>query len=824
MIKIANRIRFGICLFYSLFLSFAPYSTFSFVSAQNNNINAQSLDTIAGYSTIIQSSIGKSNTEVTFKIEKPDGGIIKLFGVTNPEGKINIEFLGYHTKHAGLYKIYTYYSNESPSDISPSFTVYPDTVSLSNSSLTSSETSLSAGTDNHSFVIVRLRDKYNNPISDHQVTLISSRPNDKIVNLSTVSDKNGELNFKISSIKAGISTFIATDLNTNTTLNDRLEIVFYKETSSTLPIGGNELLLAELLAEDGNNSLITANSSTTNNIASNTFGTVDHFKINIEDQAEINQEINVSIIAQDINNNIVKDYTGDISFAVNTDENATLPSDYKFTESDQGQKIFSLGIKFTMLGKHVFQVFDKSNWEIIGEKEVEVIPEKAPIDPTTQTLQITSPSNGLKTSQTLIFLSGVGKPNTNIFVFMDDQKIGEVDVSSNGDFTFTAKNLTEGLHNFYVLENTSGTGEKSNVINVELDITYPILETFEINPEGLIKVKSSYHVKLISEAGLDEASIVVNGIKEVLLENNFNPGTYEGTFIAPDKEGSYPIQTILIDSLQNKSELDPHHILQVFKEEIVPIVTGLVADTTGLNNQVKLTWSKVDNYSKKINNYKIYFGKDINNLNKSITTTNNNPNFIIKDLESNTKYYFAITAIDEEGIESLSQSSITTATTKVVIIPLKAISSDSQVTLNWNSFPNINAQKYRIYYGTKSRKYTDFIETESNNTSYVVSHLQNGTSYYFIVAPINQSGEVEKIFTSEAQGAPVLSFELPDNKNKIPILPTAPVLKPVAPPLPPVVHQYPPQSDSGPEVLWVIISSFLFVGIVYRIKNKVIVS
>ena len=69
------------------------------------------------------------------------------------------------------------------------------------------------------------------------------------------------------------------------------------------------------------------------------------------------------------------------------------------------------------------------------------------------------------------------------------------------------------------------------------------------------------------------------------------------------------------------------------------------------------------------------------------------------------------------------------------------------VTLSWNPNSEPDLGGYKIYYGTKSRKYEMPIDVE-NSTVYTLSGLEKGTIYYFAVTAYDLSGN-ESGFSEE---------------------------------------------------------------------------
>jgi Fibronectin type III domain len=64
----------------------------------------------------------------------------------------------------------------------------------------------------------------------------------------------------------------------------------------------------------------------------------------------------------------------------------------------------------------------------------------------------------------------------------------------------------------------------------------------------------------------------------------------------------------------------------------------------------------------------------------------------------------------------------------------------AQVTLAWDPVADSSLQGYKVYYGTASRNYPTSIDVR-NVTTYQVTGLGGGTTYYFAVKSHNSSGE-----------------------------------------------------------------------------------
>lgn len=757
--------------------------------------NVSSSDTISGYSALIKTSQIEANTEIDFLVKKPNEAEIKLQAKTNSAGFAETEIFGYNTKKAGLYTISAKRKTEQIYTNQNSFRVYADTLSSSQSILSSDKTTASGDGSEKVYLTVTLTDKYRNAISNHQVKLISSRPEDEItLSSQSISDANGSVVFELTSRYPGISVYSAFDVNTGITLDDRIKIVYFTPYDNNLPIGGN-YLQADIFSSD----------NTDSNVEEIISGPVKYFDITILDEVPVNTAQTIKITARDSNQNIAKDYTGTILFATPDDENATLPSEdgeFTFSDTDRGEFTFNLAMTFTKLGMQDVQVFDSDDWSIKGEQKINVVEQNGSSqtpDPV-GTLEIKTPTDNSELSTKTINVLGKGSANDQLKIFDNDVKIGETEVDSDGVFTFTATTLSEGLHVIYA----KGVEDVSSSINITIDSTPPVIDSFTINPEGEIETSSSYKITIQSEPNLRTIQVRINGIPEQMVESSQEKGKYEVTLIAPQIGWDYSLDVILTDYLGNKGEYLNKGLLNVKKAAIPlpPKVTGLRAQTD--DKKINLTWDNITEHTSTITKYRIYSGESENALSK-ITETNGAVNqWYIANLENSKRYYFAITAIDNQGFESTEKSLIVNAIPQEKESLVRAVASDTKVTLSWKSFGQ-NPSRYKIKYGIQSNQYTESIITIDNRTTWYLPDLINGVSYYFQVVPLDSSGN-EQTTAPEVSATPFGAGFKPVAGGQNYVLPQT--------------HE--PQGDTGPEMWIVVVFSLLFIDVVLRVRKKLI--
>ena len=74
----------------------------------------------------------------------------------------------------------------------------------------------------------------------------------------------------------------------------------------------------------------------------------------------------------------------------------------------------------------------------------------------------------------------------------------------------------------------------------------------------------------------------------------------------------------------------------------------------------------------------------------------------------------------------------------------------AQVTLAWDPSTDPNVTGFRVFYGTSSHSYP-FKNDAGKNTTFTLSNLQDGATYYFVVTAYNSSG-IESQFSNEVSG------------------------------------------------------------------------
>jgi len=790
-------------------------------------VRAYGMDTVAGYASKLKTSLVSPNQNLTFVVEKPDGAVVKVTATADLEGVAQADLYGHQTKVAGTYKMAVVFPGSPDASPQTIFSVYPDVLSGTQSTIQATSQMVTADGNEKTFVTVTLFDAYRNAITNHQVQLISSRKEDEVSSINNgVTDEQGRANFKVTSRYPGVSTFTALDSTVSQVLADREEVVFFAPTPKE---NSNSLFAADIFAAN----IGQADPEVLP-------GPVDRFEIqDLPSQVKVNTDQTMTVVALDKNGNVAKNYTGTILLSTPDDEHSTLPNngEYTFKENDQGRFTFNLALSFSQLGKQTVQVLDKTNWKIAGEKEVEVVSSDSVSQQSISgTLSIKSPVNGAELGNSLVVISGQGEANINLRVFDNDMKIGDAETDADGFFSFQAQNLLSGSHMFYVM---SDKGDVSSQINVTIDTLPPVLNYFEVSPEGTVAPGTSLTITVQSEPNLEEVKARLQGAEEMLPPSASQPGTYTATIAAPVVEGSYPIDIILVDRLANKAEMAAKGMVAVSAPK--PVAPPKVEGLEGVpgDKQVTLTWQPVTVSDNIIQNYRVYFGTTFDKLDQKLDTVGAVTSAVVQNLENDKQYFFAIRAVDSKGMES-EETSVTVAVTPVapqvestpVEVTTNATPSTlggiqgtalpNAVALTWQPFTQTGVYFYKVYFGLQAGQYDDYVMTPApqgfqSPIGLTIQDLINGVPYHFSVVALDDMGKEISPLSAEfvlAPGGAAASYHSTAPAETQGIYP--------APSYGTQLTHVPATEKTGPEAVWIVVLSLVAAHFFYYHKRRLI--
>jgi len=144
------------------------------------------------------------------------------------------------------------------------------------------------------------------------------------------------------------------------------------------------------------------------------------------------------------------------------------------------------------------------------------------------------------------------------------------------------------------------------------------------------------------------------------------------------------------------------------------------------------------------------------------------------------------------------------------VFGVKAISSDSKVTLSWQaSTDDLKVVNYKINYGLAPANLTQTTETFDDKTTWYIPNLKNGNEYFFSIVALDEEGLESENMSSIVSSIPFSStpvFFPPEEKQEEEI-----IYRPAAPTM----------QATGPEELWFIVLSIVLTQLYFKFKKKV---
>ncbi len=636
-------------------------SSFTAYAATFDNLQAYGVDTIAGYSTLLSTSKTFPNSDIVIEVKKPDGGVVTIPAKTDSSGVAKVDLYDYYTRKAGNYAVSAKFKELTGGGAATTFRVYPDSVSVEKSTVVAGTTIAKADGADIVYVGVNVLDQYGNPFEGHLVNLISSRAVDNVspVAANPLSDKNGNVTFKVSSTETGVSVYSAVDATSGDILSARAQVAYLSGDAGLADAGGSLSLFVPVAMAA-------------------VAGPLNHFEIaDLPVSIQPNQNINFRVTAKDNDNVTVGNYTGTVHFSVegSSGNNVMLPEDYTFKAEDIGTHLFSLGLSFTTAGTYKIVATDVSNTLIKGEKSVTVgqIVGGAQQQGQKKTTLLT-PAAGTY-SENVQTVSGTSTAGTTIKIFDNDQEAGSVQSDQAGYFTYQTNPLSDGKHALYAVsldssQNVKGT---SDTIEINIDTMAPIVDEINVEPVSGITPGTVITMKVLSEENLKQAALIFNNDILDLTPDATQPGTYSAQVTAPANAGAYPVDVVLVDQLGNEATYQAKATVTVSAEggdvtiqqtqetietpENLPPsqVFGVIA--YGSDKKVTLVWESA-NDDKNVGHYRIFYGLDPANMDKVVDTKSAATTWYVPNLENGKEFYFAIAAVDDEGLESINKSEV----------------------------------------------------------------------------------------------------------------------------------------------------------------------
>jgi len=181
-------------------------------------------------------------------------------------------------------------------------------------------------------------------------------------------------------------------------------------------------------------------------------------------------------------------------------------------------------------------------------------------------------------------------------------------------------------------------------------------------------------------------------------------------------------------------------------------IAGLASGATRVRASQTLEFSWSDSFDPNIVSHNVYCGTQSGVYGYPV----NVPDLVtplLPGFEDGSTNYFAVSAVDVFGNESGLSSEVVFTVPPPASLGLQAQAATdafAAVQLSWSPSPEFDVYGYFVQYGTQSGVYTSAQEF-AYTTAGTIYGLASGTTYYFVIAPIDYAGGIEAFATNEVQ-------------------------------------------------------------------------
>ncbi len=169
--------------------------------------------------------------------------------------------------------------------------------------------------------------------------------------------------------------------------------------------------------------------------------------------------------------------------------------------------------------------------------------------------------------------------------------------------------------------------------------------------------------------------------------------------------------------------------------------TGIKGEIVGAG-KLKISW--LPSPTADVVRYKIYRGISPDYLSYVGSVSSAKLSFVDKGLSPGFVYYYKVTALDKDGIESKT-SEVASVKTKPLPLPPKGIRlqqlDDNSVLVEWDngSSDTVKYEVFRRYYIVIAKKIAD-----TTDTKYTDKDVSGNTTYYYWIKSVDQYGQESK--------------------------------------------------------------------------------
>ena len=686
-------------------------------------------DSIAGLGLEIKVQGLPASSAVDIVVTPPARSAVTIPVRTDAKGNADVHMEHALTEQAGTYRVEVQQKGMTIAS-GIEVTVLPDALDPATSEIQSWNPSIAADGEDRAEITVTLRDQYGNVLAGRPVTVISSRPEDRITADTPQTNDDGIQYFSLTTEEPGAIRLRAIDLLSGNTIDDVSDIT----AGSNMGIGGT----GTPVRKNGQRMFYAQVGS---------FDVIDGFEITVPATLPVDEEApKITIRAVDRDGAIVEDYVGTVIFS-STDPEATLPNfgSYTFKERDLGQKQFPLILKFSTEGEQVFRVEDKNDSSIFAEESIFVEGEGHNAA-SGRGIQITSHKDGDAVNTTDILIEGKGPKLANLRI-MGGAADATGATDDSGNFSVPVS-LNPSKRDFTIRVQDDTGRNDSGPVNLTLDQTSPSIGTITFAPE---RPEAGQKVLIVvqSEPGLPQmilrlADAASGEIQEIpLAENSTSSGSYQAFFTAP-AANVYQPAIAAMDRAGNVTEVRATFTVG---SQSLPTVQNVRAEPRV--NAVALEW---DALSPDLSGYRIYVGDAPENFLYTLDTGRVTTKATVAGLTPGKTYYFAVTALKDE-LESGEKS--TPAPAQVLGLTLEITPEDSALQVNWGSLSTeLPLASFLLEYGVAPDQLTETRILNGDLRDYAMRDLLNGVTYYVTLTPVTVTQDKLEELAATGNGTP----------------------------------------------------------------------
>ena len=713
-------------------------------------------DTVAGLGTGVRITGLSSREDIYASVTNAHGNELSLTMKSTTDGIAEAWIPQGETETAGEYLVNVTRNNGKT--LEHTFTVLPDTASLDHSQIIMDQSILTSPGQVGGQLV--LKDQFGNPIADRPLTLLSSNQQDQITQTTEETDASGILQFALTATTTGNRTIRVIDLlsgevlTTNTTVAVGSPALYMGgSVESIQPYGYPPMYAPQYYAPPQQQPApVTHTPSYGSQITGNilgrplygqaaSFDIVSGFQISAPRTLEVNEDATISITAVDQNGRKVEDYTGMI-LLTSTDPSAVLPlgGQIQFRPQDLGEKVLTLGLRFSSPNEHILVAKDSTNATVEGSTSI-VVTGRAQQE-TQQLITLTHPLPDSTVNTLDLTVTGEAPPYINIIVMGGSQDTyGETD--ENGFFSIPVRlSDTQNDHTLRVQE-VGGRYDSGN-IRVRLDTEAPEIATIEFSPD--IPTEGEEVLAVIkSEQGLHSLTMTIGEQTVTLGESVTEAGSYQALFSAPEGN-DYQLSVLATDSAGNEREVRAN--LTVNKAALQTVQNLRVDPTEGA---ALLEWDAVT--SEPIDQYRVYVGQSPDEYQFTLDTGRPTTAATVAGLTGGQEYFFTVTALQGDRESSEKSNSVST------IIPGLALTvtpQDGSLNLSWEGVgDDLTLSMYVLEYGIAPDSYTETRMLNGELRSTILRDLLPEVTYYLKLTPVSVTGETLEDLAATGQGAPI---------------------------------------------------------------------